>query len=974
MKHRKLAMTVLIVAAFMDLMDAMVTNVALPTIQADLGASPAQLQWTLTGYVLAFAAGMITGGRLGDIYGRQRVFLAGVAGFTLASLLAAVAQTADILVFARIAQGAFAALMVPQVLSSVQALYAPHERGPILGVMAALGGLGVLAGQLLGGWLVTVDAFGIGWRSVFVINVPVGIALMLATVLFVPNTRSARPLQLDLTGVILSTAGALLLIYPLVEGRGHGWAPWIWAMLAAGPIVLGVFARHQHVKRTRGGSPLVPTRLFADRGYATGLAVQLSYHLGWGSFALVFGLYVQQALGFSPLATGLAMMPITVGAFIGTAIAAPLAARGGRNLIALGGLLQAAAFGWYAIVVGDQGAGLSGWELVWPLGLSGIGMIVLAVPLMDVALATVPSDDAGAASGVFNTFQQLGSALGIAIVGVVFFGVLGEGGSAERYTEALQAAAWITIAAFLVAAAAGASLPPAQRRATSASRAAAADVTPGNERSHHRATGPRSLTSGRDRKPDPKESVMTTLPAPVLPLERSATSDSKRPHRVVVVGGGFAGLQAVRRLRRAPVDVTLVDRRNFHLFQPLLYQVATGALAAGEVASPLRAILKRQRNARVVLGEVTGFDLEQRRVLLRQSGSSEQAAIGYDALVVATGAGHDYFGHDDWRSRAPGLKTLEDAISIRARILAAFEQAETEPDAERKQALLTFAVVGAGPTGVELAGQIAEIAQDTLRRDFRSIDPRAARILLVEAGNRVLAGFPQRLSARAARALERLGVTTLLERSVVDVTPRSIAVRSPDGGLERIGVQTVLWAAGVRASGLAQMLGEATGARVDRAGRVTVASDLTLPGHPEVFALGDMVRVHDADGQEAQLPGVAPVAMQQGRYAAKVIRARLDGHERGPFKYLDKGDAATIGRRRAVLNLRGVHLSGTPAWLAYLVVHLFYLVGLENRVLVFIRWTVSFVTRGRGARLITGEAPEIAVASRSGDPITAQAA
>ena len=430
---------------------------------------------------------------------------------------------------------------------------------------------------------------------------------------------------------------------------------------------------------------------------------------------------------------------------------------------------------------------------------------------------------------------------------------------------------------------------------------------------------------------------------------------SDHRHRVVVVGGGFAGLQAVRALRRARVDVTLVDRRNFHLFQPLLYQVATGALTAGEIATPLRGILKRQRNVRVVLGEVRGFDLPRRRVLL------EGNAIDYDTLVVAAGAGHAYFGHDEWRSAAPGLKTLEDAIEIRRRILAAFEAAELETDEARRRAWLTFAVVGGGPTGVELAGQIAEIAHDTLRRDFRSIDPRAARILLVEGADRLLGGFPEPSSGRAARALERLGVTPVLDRPVVDVDREAVTLRCGDGTPQRIPARTVIWAAGVRASGLAETLGRATGAGVDRAGRVSVAPDLTLPGHPEVFALGDMIRV---DGAEP-LPGVAPVAMQQGRYAAKAIRARLKDREPRPFRYLDKGNVATIGRLKAVADVRGLRLSGTLAWLIWLFVHLFYLAGLQNRVLVLIRWTASFVTRGRGARLITGESHRAAAAAQN---------
>ena len=429
-----------------------------------------------------------------------------------------------------------------------------------------------------------------------------------------------------------------------------------------------------------------------------------------------------------------------------------------------------------------------------------------------------------------------------------------------------------------------------------------------------------------------------------------------QPHRVVVVGGGFGGLRAVKALRQAPVEVTLVDRRNFHLFQPLLYQVATGALSAGEIASPLRGILKRQRNARVVLGEVTGFDLDARQVLLeRVAGDAEPTAIAYDTLVVAAGASHNYFGHDEWQPLAPGLKTVEDALEIRRRVLAAFEAAELETDPDRRRTLLTFVVVGAGPTGVELAGQIAEIANDTLRHDFRRINPRENRILLIEALDRVLVAFPERLSARAARSLERLGVTPLVDHAVVEVDDESVTVRAGAGEPERIAAATVVWTAGVRASSLGKALAEETGASIDRAGRVAVGPDLTLPGHPEVFALGDMVRVHDADGRPVPLPGVAPTAMQEGHYVAGAIRARLDGEQVGDFRYVDKGNVATIGRLRGVADIKGLRLSGAIAWLTWLFVHLFYLVGLQNRLLVFIRWTVSFATRGRGARLITGQ-------------------
>jgi NADH dehydrogenase len=434
---------------------------------------------------------------------------------------------------------------------------------------------------------------------------------------------------------------------------------------------------------------------------------------------------------------------------------------------------------------------------------------------------------------------------------------------------------------------------------------------------------------------------------------------------VVVVGGGFGGLLAVRKLRRAPVEITLVDRRNFHLFQPLVYQVATGALSPGEIASPLRGIFKRSGNVRVVLGEVTGFDVAARRVLidrLPHDGGSRE--IPYDSLVVAGGSSYSYFGHDDWRSLAPDVKSLENALEVRRRILTAFEAAEQESDADRRAAWLTFLVVGAGPTGVELAGQIAEIARDTLRRDFRTIDTRATRILLVEMAERVLPQFPPRLSQRAARALERLGVTPLTGRKVVDIKEESVTLEDGAGATDRVPARTVVWAAGVVASELAPRLAAETGAAVDRAGRVAVGPDLTLPGHPEVIALGDMAQVHDADGNPASLPGLAPVAMQQGRYAARAIRARLRGRQPPPFHYRDKGNLATIGRAKAVADIKGLQVSGLLAWLIWLFVHLFYLIGFQNRLLVFIRWTFSFVTRGRGARLIT--APPVAPAAPGG--------
>ena len=422
-------------------------------------------------------------------------------------------------------------------------------------------------------------------------------------------------------------------------------------------------------------------------------------------------------------------------------------------------------------------------------------------------------------------------------------------------------------------------------------------------------------------------------------------------HRVVVVGGGFGGLQAALHLRRAPIELTLVDRRNFHLFQPLVYQVATGGLSPGEVAYPLRAIFKRDRNVRVLMAEVADVDLDARELLLRSvAGTPAPGRLGYDTLIVAGGSSYAYFGHEDWRRHAGEVKTLEGALAVRANLLTAFEAAEAEPDAERRAARLTFVVVGGGPTGVEMAGQIAELARDTLRRDFRAIDPRDARVLLVEATDRVLPAFAPSLSHKAERSLGRLGVTVLTGRSVSAVDEDGVTL---DGEVQ-IDSRTVIWAAGVTAAGLAGRLAELSGAERDRAGRVTVEADLTLPGHPEVIALGDMVRIRRSDGQVDVLPGVAPAAMQQGRYAAKLVRARLRGRETKPFRYLDKGNLATIGRAAAVADIRGLRFGGFLAWLIWLAVHLRYLVGFQNRLLVFLSWAISFVTRGRADRLITG--------------------
>lgn len=428
-------------------------------------------------------------------------------------------------------------------------------------------------------------------------------------------------------------------------------------------------------------------------------------------------------------------------------------------------------------------------------------------------------------------------------------------------------------------------------------------------------------------------------------LMRDDVNDS---HHVVIVGGGFGGLYAAQSLRRAPVRVTLIDRRNFHLFQPLLYQVATGALSPANISAPLRSILKRQKNTRVMMGEVVDFDLANRRVILNDG------EVPYDTLIVASGSGNFYFGRDEWEEAAPGLKTVEEATEIRRRVFLAFEMAEREQDSERVKELLTFVVVGAGPTGVELAGALAEIARDTLRYEFRNIDPAQARILLLEGTDRVLPTYPPDLSAKAQTQLEQIGVVVRTGTRVTDIEPDAVTVRSGDR-TDVIRTRTVVWAAGVRASSLGLRLAEATGVETDRMGRVPVEPDLTVSGHPDVFVIGDLANYPHQTGQP--LPGVAPVAIQQGRYVAELITARLRGKTLPPFRYHDYGTMATIGRARAVAILGRLRFSGMLAWLAWLFVHLMYIVEFQNRILVLFQWAWNYLTWNRGARLITGEDP-----------------
>ena len=417
-----------------------------------------------------------------------------------------------------------------------------------------------------------------------------------------------------------------------------------------------------------------------------------------------------------------------------------------------------------------------------------------------------------------------------------------------------------------------------------------------------------------------------------------------KTHRVVVIGGGFGGLHATQCLKNVPVAVTLIDRRNFHLFQPLLYQVATGWLSPANIAATLRAILKRHKNTHVLLAKAVGIDVDNRRVLL------EGGSLTYDTLIVATGSRHHYFGNDHWEALAPGLKTIEDATEIRRRIFSAFEAAERETDTEQLSALLTFVIVGGGPTGVELAGALGEIANDTLKHDFRNIDPSKARILLIEATDRILPSYPPQLAYQAEIALNKLGVAVLSQALVTDINPRAVTVKQAQG-LEAIPCHTVIWAAGVQASFLGKVVAQATGAKLDRSGRVLVEPDLTLPGHPEIFVIGDLANYGHQTGKP--LPGTAPVAIQQGQYVAKVIQSIVAGAPPPTFRYRDRGNMAIIGRASAVADLGKLQLAGFLAWLAWLFVHLMHLVEFENKVLVLVQWGWYYFSRNRAARLIT---------------------
>ena len=424
------------------------------------------------------------------------------------------------------------------------------------------------------------------------------------------------------------------------------------------------------------------------------------------------------------------------------------------------------------------------------------------------------------------------------------------------------------------------------------------------------------------------------------------STTEKQLHRVVIVGGGFSGLYAAKALGRAPVSVTLVDKRNFHLFQPLLYQVATGTLSPADISSPLRGILSDRKNTSVVMEEVA--DLDPARQVLVLKGED----LPYDTLVVATGVSHHYFGNDQWRETAPGLKTIEDALEMRRRIFMAFEAAEQETDPEKRKSWLTFVIIGGGPTGVELAGAIAELAYRTLTEDFRNIDTTEAQILLLEGLDRILPPYDPELSVKAAESLANLGVTVRTKTLVTNIDGNVVTLRHGDH-TEQLSAKTILWAAGVKASGMGQVLAEKTGVALDRVGRVMVEPDFSLAGHPSIFVIGDLA--HYAHQGDKPLPGVAPVAVQEGEYVARLIQKRLQGAPIPAFVYKDTGSLAVIGQNAAVVDLGFIKFSGSLAWFTWVFAHIYYLIEFDNKLIVLLQWGWNYFTRKRGARLITGE-------------------
>ncbi len=902
--HRWMILAILGTAQLMVVLDATVVNIALPSAQKALHFSDDNRQWIITAYALAFGSLLLLGGRLSDWFGRKWT-IAGLSGFAFASAVGGAAQSFGMLVAARAVQGVFAALLAPAALSLLTTTFTePSERAKAFGVFAAIAGSGASIGLLLGGVLTQ----SLSWRYCMYVNLVFAAVAVAGALILVRNSRPQTRPRLDIPGTLAVSSGLFALVYGFAHAQTTSWGNRLTiGMLATGVVALGVFI----VIEARISTPLLPLRVVANRNRgASFLSIGIA---GGAVFAVILFLtyYQQQTRGVSPITTGLAFLPMTAtimsAAILGLT---KLQARfGPRPLIATGMTLGAAGTLYLTQIRVDSSYAA---DILPALIVIGVGLgLVFSTSISNATLGVEPGD-AGVASATVNASQQVGGSLGTALLSTV----------------AASASAHYLVGTHHVP-----------------------DLI-GHAAVHGYSVG-FSWAAGIF--------AVSALVAGALfkrGVRGSEPGDRATParHRVVVVGGGFGGLQAALKLACQPVDLTLIDRRNFHLFQPLVYQVATGALSPAEISYPLRHAFRRRGNVRVLLAEVTDIDLEARLVRLNPvAGERGYDFVSFDTLIVSAGSHYNYFGHDQWEDAAPDLKTLEGALTIRTRILQAFEAAELEPDPERRAAWLTFAVVGAGPTGVEMAGQIAEIARE-LRADFRSIDAGQARVLLIEAGDRVLSAFPSSLSAKAQRSLARLGVTTLLDHTVVGLDARSVTLQHANDAPRQVPARTSIWAAGVIASRLAGVLGKRAGLEVDRAGRVEVLEDLSLPGHPEVLVIGDMIRIRQGGGRSIVLPGLAPVAMQQGRHAARVVGARLHGRPGRPFRYRDKGNLATIGRASAVAEIKGLRLSGFLAWVTWLTVHLWYLIGFENRLLVLLRWAFSFIAHGRGARLITGSA------------------
>jgi len=904
-RQRWMILAILGTAQLMVVLDATIVNIALPSAQKALHFSNDKRQWIITAYALAFGSLLLLGGRLSDWFGRKWTLTVGLSGFALASGFGGAAQSFGTLVAARTVQGAFAALLAPAALSLLTTTFTkPSERAKAFGIFAAIAGSGSSIGLLLGGVLTQ----SLNWRYCMYVNlVFAGVAVAGAMVL-VRNSRPRTRPHLDIPGTAAVSSGLFALVYGFAHAQTTSWGNRLTVgMLAAGVLLVGVFVALEGRVRT----PLLPLRVLANRDRAASF---LSIGIAGGAiFAVILFLtyYLQQTRGFSPITTGLAFLPMTATIMVTAVVALTRLQHrfGPRALIAAGMTLGALATLYLTRIVVDSSYAADILPALIVLG-AGLGLI-FSTSIANATLGVEPGDS-GVASATVNASQQVGGSLGVALLSTI----------------AASASAGYLAGAHHVS-------DPVGHAAV-----------------HGDAVG-FAWAAGIFAVSAVLAPALFTRSVPGL--ERGEVAPASR-QRVVVIGGGFGGLQAALKLARLPVDVTLIDRRNFHFFQPLAYQVATGALSPAEITYPLRRLFRRRDNVRVLLAEVTDIDLDTQQVTVRPTaGEPEDELVPYDTLIVAAGSHYNYFAHDHWQQVAPDLKTVESALEIRARILRAFEAAELEPDPDRRAAWLTFVIVGAGPTGVEMAGQIAEIARD-LRADFQSLDSSQPRILLVEAADRVLGAFPPTLSAKAERSLERLGVTTLLEHTVVDLDARSVTLKHADESWKQIPTRTVVWAAGVIASSLAGVLAERAGLGVDRAGRVEVLEDLSLPGHPNVLAIGDMVRIRQADGASVALPGLAPVAMQEGRHAARVVADHLHGRPGRRFRYHDKGNLATIGRARAVADVKHVRLSGCAAWITWLTVHLWYLIGFENRLLVLTRWAFSFIAHDRGARLITDAA------------------